>query len=189
MATGEGTIASPKRKAYKIHLHPQANVAASKGITSTQLTSINTNQIPSSFFRGANGETTTIPKAYINYILFDEQFKYAGGGASKVGTSDAIKDHWYVDGAQLSNIPVTKNGYIFVYASNESNLDVFFDNLQVIHKPGPILEETYYYPFGLTIAGISSKAAGKLENRLGFNGIEYTTEFDINMHDAFYRSL
>ena len=56
-----------------------------------------------------------------------------------------VKDHWYVD-AQLQNITVPKNGYISVYASNESNLDVFFDNLQVMHKPGPILEETHYYP-------------------------------------------
>jgi RHS repeat-associated protein len=158
-----------------------ANAAASKGITSTQLTTINTGQVPSSFFRGANGETTTIPKAYINYIFFDEQFKYAGGGASRVGSTGVVKDHWYVDGAQLSNISAPRNGYIFVYVSNESNLDVFFDNLQVIHKPGPILEETHYYPFGLTMSGISSKAAGKMQNKeKTFQGQRFDDDLGLN---------
>ena len=91
--------------------------------------------------------------------------------------------------ATLRGIVAPKNGYIFVYVSNESNLDVFFDNLQVIHKPSPILEETHYYPFGLTMAGISSKAAGSLANRLKYNGIEQNNDFDLNMYDARYRNL
>jgi RHS repeat-associated protein len=139
----------------------------SKGITSGTMQTINTGLIPSTFIRGNDNTSSAIPKAYINYIFFDEQFKYAGGNFSRVGTSGTVKDHWFAD-AQLQNITIPKNGYLYVYVSNESNDNVFFDNLQVFHTRGPILEETHYYPFGLTMAGISSKAAGKLQNKFQF---------------------
>jgi RHS repeat-associated protein len=67
----------------------------------------------------------------------------------------------------------TKSGYVYIYVSNESNLPVYFDNLNISHTPGPILETTDYYPFGLVMAGISNKALnGVAENRFKYNGKE-----------------
>lgn len=150
-----------------------AAAAAHGGVTGTQLSGypgttggINTllsNQTTD------NNSTPLVPKAYINYLFFDEQFKCVGSGFSKVGTNSAIKNHF----GELQNLTAPKNGYVYIYVSNESPVNVFFDNLQVVHTRGPILEETHYYPFGLTMSGISSKALsfGK-ENKKLYNGKE-----------------
>ena len=128
-----------------------------------------------SFLNSRSAPTAGKPKAYLNWILLNEQLNIAkdpagniiaGGysGADPVGTDQQFKMH------VMANIPINKNGYLYIYVSNETpNIDVFFDNLQVTHIRGQILEETHYYPFGLTMAGISSKAAGGIQNRRKFN--------------------
>ena len=66
---------------------------------------------------------------------------------------------------------------MLVYLSYETvSRNVFSDNLVVQHYTGPLLEETHYYPFGLMMAGKSSKAAGGLENKIRYNGKEQQTK-------------
>jgi RHS repeat-associated protein len=85
-----------------------------------------------------------------------------------VGDNSTIKDHY----ADLQNLVVPKSGFVYIYCSNETPVNVFFDNMQVVHTRSPILEETNYYPFGLVMSGISSKSAGSLTNNYKYNGKE-----------------
>jgi RHS repeat-associated protein len=118
-------------------------------------------------------------------VLLDEQFKIVNTstGFEPVGSDGEFKTF------VKTGLPISQNGYLYLYTSNESPVDVFFDNLQVTHVRGPLLEESHYYPFGLTMAGISSKSAGKLENRFKYNeGTERTTDLDLNWDETYFRS-
>jgi len=113
------------------------------------------------------------PKAYLNWILLDDQFNYVSGSSGSVaaasGTYPAATLNTVAPGAPLT---IPKNGYLYVWVSNETQgWDVFFDNLSVQHKQGPLLEENHYYPFGLGMEGLSDKAikTNYAENKYRYN--------------------
>ncbi|RFM26424.1 hypothetical protein DXN05_19535 [Deminuibacter soli] len=120
-----------------------------------------------------NSETTddSRPKAYLNWIMLDEELltKQSISSYIQIPVIGANENYKVL---QSGNLTMPVNGYIYIYESNVSNTGVAFDNLSITHTPGPLLEETHYYPFGLAMAGISSKAATKLSNRFKYNGKE-----------------
>jgi len=141
------------------------------GVTPSQINTTQGTAGITSMMSSQNSQSSTNPlrpRAFINCIIFDEQFKAVDFKISMVGANSELKNHY----ADLQNITIPKNGFVYIYCSNETPINVFFDNIQVVHTRGAILEETHYYPFGLTMAGISSKAAGGLDNKYEYAGKE-----------------
>jgi RHS repeat-associated protein len=142
--------------------------------TATNITS-NINSNPGefgSFLNSQNTGTITTPQAYMNILFFDENFNFVpydnvtglGSYAWRVTNSG--------DGQkilpQISKAP--KNGYAFVYLSNESKTFVYFDNFEVTHVRGRLIEENSYYAYGLKIAALSSKVFDASPNPYQYQG-------------------
>lgn len=136
--------------------HPSGSELQSSGLLTSGITS---------FLNTQSSYDDQRPKAFVNWILFDEQFKFVSGGSGFEQVGDKGDFTFHVPKATIN-----KNGYLYVYVSNESpDIPVYFDNLQVTHIRGPLLEENHYYPFGLTMAAISSKAYANQKNSYLFN--------------------
>jgi RHS repeat-associated protein len=127
---------------------------------------------------------STRPKAYLNWILFDDQFNY-------VASNSGVQQVQPGSSKQVLSSPtqtMSKNGYLYVYVSNESAQDVYFDNLTVKDFTGPLAQEQSYYPFGLQMAGISDKKLLQATNPYKFNGGgEYEEDFGVNYYNTMLR--
>jgi hypothetical protein len=114
----------------------------------------------------------TSPKAFLNWVLFDDRFNYVTGGVTQVPVIASGNPSVAITANTPVSIP--KNGYIYIYVSNESPQAVYFDNVSIQDHRGPLLEENHYYPGGLAMAGISDKALKTTyaENKYRFDGKE-----------------
>ncbi|NVJ46694.1 MAG: RHS repeat-associated core domain-containing protein [Cytophagia bacterium] len=129
--------------------------------------------------------SSSVPKAYLNYILFDQDFNLVQSvsGYQKVdsGSEDAF------DEVTMNGLVMPEGGFLYVYLSNEGTTsnggDVYFDVLRINHKKGAIIQEDHYYPFGLSISALSSTAPLSKPNNFKYNGFEEQTDFDLGWYD------
>jgi RHS repeat-associated protein len=138
----------------------------------------------------ANNTFGRNPKAYLTVLFFDERFNFVGEGSTTRRVEGAGNDQRPL---VIDNVQAPKNGYAYIYISNESQEPVYFDNLRVVHERGRITEENHYYAYGLKIAGISSTKAGdvnegELKNRRQYQGAFSEYDEDIQWNDFALRN-
>jgi RHS repeat-associated protein len=97
------------------------------------------------FVPGGN-QGTNRPAAYLNYILFDENYNLIDMGWQLAPATTFTKQK-----LSFSTINVKEEGFLFAYLSydNDSNNWVYFDDFKVTHTPTNVIQYNEYYPFGL----------------------------------------
>lgn len=140
------------------------------------------NQAPAT--AAAVGRNAGMPKAYLAYILFNNNYAFVQHGFHAVGiTSQASFEKLALD----LNVP--SDGYLYIYIANESNVSntasAFFDDLSVVHyKNTSSLQVTQvqdYYPFGLTFNKYQKESSA--ENKYLYNGKELQDDLNLGWLD------
>jgi RHS repeat-associated protein len=131
---------------------------------------------------------STSPKAYLNYILFN---------SSHTGTPQfgyvPVPDNASTSFQKLEmEIPIPAgyaNGYMYIYTNNESNYNVYFDDVYILHeKTTSSLQVTQlsdYYPFGLGF-NVWNKESIKA-NRYLYQGQEAQDDLGYDEYQYKYR--
>jgi len=133
---------------------------------------------------GGSATNPNEPKAYLNYLFFDQDFNFISSKSGFKQISSAAGDD-AVPELLTKSLSIEQGGYVYVYISNETaaSFEVYFDELEINHTKGAILQEDTFYPFGLNISALSSTAPLSKPNKFKFIGKERQTEFDMNWDD------
>jgi|GEM_PF-1019812 len=118
------------------------------------------------------------PKAYLNYILFDDKFIPYDFGFDQI-SSAGLSAHEYLH----VQAKVAKAGYAYIYLSNENNkvVDVYFDDVKITHTKSPVIQTDDYYPGGATFN--SYQRENSVVNDIKFQETEWQDELGLNLYD------
>jgi len=137
-------------------------------------------------------ETGNVPKAYLNYLLFDRDYNFLDGGF--VPITEAAREYGQ-DGMHeklQAALAVSQAGYVYIYLSNDTRaitgqqIDVFFDDFEVKHVKSPVVQMDDYYPFGLTFSSYSRE--NSVPNELKFQGQEHVDDLNLGWDSFKWRN-
>ncbi len=149
----------------------------------------NSNSLPFGGLLDKTNDPGTGPKAYLNYLVFDEDFVPVLSKSGYKRLSDAPKENGNdVAHEKLDwEIDITEAGYVYIWLSNEevelggTPIEVYFDDFKVTHIKSPVISSSEYYPFGLTFN--SYQRENSVGNQYLYNGKEKQDELGLDWLD------
>lgn len=112
--------------------------------------------------------------AQLVYLFLDRDFNLI---ESTSGSMMAVEEG-ILGSLAMEGLKAPSDGFLYIFAVNETYTPVDFDNLIVIHKTGTVLEQNDYYPYGL-----KWYSNGTNLNKYKFGGKELQTELNLNTYD------
>ncbi len=128
-----------------------------------------------------------VPKAYLNWLVFDRNYVLRLAGAKQVSSKAAEHGEDGFHEELSKQLVATEAGYVYVYLSNDNyaltgkKVDVFFDDFTVEHVKSPVIQMQDYYSFGLVFN--SYRRENSLSNQYQYNGKEIQDELNIGWLD------
>jgi RHS repeat-associated protein len=107
------------------------------------------------------------PKAFLNYLLYDEYMNLVPGGSGVLQVKN--KEGWQK--LEIEKLTIPQNGFLRVFSSNLESAPVSINNTMVALVTGKLVEEYNYYPYGLVFDQTQAATSIRKTDYL-FNGKE-----------------
>lgn len=112
-----------------------------------------------------------VPKAYLRTLVFDKDSTLITSYTQQL-TMAAQNNYQRL----RINLTAPQDGFVQAYVGNESDVDVYFDDISIEYQPTLLVQENQYDPFGLDLVGLSKNTS----NRFLYNSTEFQNEFGLS---------
>lgn len=173
---GFGTTATPSATLTTLIASVFGGVSGGMGESGKIFTGVN-NAVTQ--FAANSNQGDSRPAAYLNYILFDLNYKVLDVGARLAPAATFTKQQLV-----FPTLSIKEPGILFVYLSydDDSNNWVYFDDLKVTYTPTNVIQYSEYYPFGMQTANSWTRTGAK-------NNFLYNEGAELNSNNGLYETF